>query len=188
MGIDTKEIKKNVKLQIDSQPYTVIDFQHVKPGKGNAFTRCKLKNLMTGQVLERTFKSGETLEEPNVEFKAMQYLYAEGDMLQFMDNANYEQLSLQKNVLGDNAAFLTDNMEVSVLFYNEKPINVELPTFVLLPIEYCEPGFKGDTATGGSKPARLSGGHMVQVPLHLKEGDLLKIDTRTGEYVEKVNR
>lgn len=188
MGIETKEIKKNVKLQIDGSPFTVVDFQHVKPGKGNAFTRCKLRNLMTGQMLERTFKSGEFLETPNLEFKNMQYLYAEGDMYQFMDNSNYEQLALQKAVLADQAAFLTDNMEVTVLFFNDRPINVEIPIFVQLPIQYCEPGFKGDTATGASKPATLAGGHIVNVPLHLKEGDVVKVDTRTGEYVEKVNK
>lgn len=186
--IELNDIKKGSKLLIDQYPYTVVDFQHVKPGKGTAFTRCKLKNLQTGQQLERTFKSGERFEEPNLEFKNMQYLYAEGDMYNFMDVSNYEQLMLNAVTLGDQVGFLTENIEVNVLFFNEKPINVELPTFVLLPIEYCEPGFKGDTATGASKPATLKGGHVVTVPLHLKEGDILKVDTRTGEYVEKVNK
>ena len=143
---------------------------------------------MTGQILERTFKSGERFEEPNLENREMQYLYPEGDMAVFMDNTNYEQLSLDSKMLGEQSKFLKENMEVVVLFFNEKAINIELPIFVELPIAYCEPGFKGDTATGASKPATLQGGHIVTVPLHLKEGDILKIDTRTGDYVEKVNK
>ncbi len=186
--IDTNEIRKGSKIQIDNYPYTVIDFQHVKPGKGNAFTRCRLKNLQTGAALEKTWKSGERLETPDLEFRNMQYLYPEGDMYVFMDNSNYEQISLTKESMAEQVVFLTENMEVNVLFYNGKAINVELPTFVQLPIVYCEPGFKGDTATGAMKPAELQGGHKCMVPLHLKEGDLLKVDTRTGEYVEKVNK
>jgi elongation factor P len=186
--VETNDFRKGLKIQIDNSPFTVVDFQHVKPGKGQSFTRCKLRNLATGQMLERTFKSGEKFEEPNLEAREMQYLYAEGDMLTFMDSKNYEQLSLQSKMIGDQVKFLKENMEVVVLFFNEKAINVDLPIFVELPITYCEPGFKGDTATGASKPATLQGGHVVTVPLHLKEGDILKIDTRTGDYVEKVNK
>jgi elongation factor P len=186
--IETSDFKKGVKLQIDGAPYTVIDFQHVKPGKGQSFTRCKLRNLKTGQQLERTFKSGERFESPNLDHRNMQFLYPEGDMLVFMDNENYEQLTIMAAMVGDQAKFLNENMEVGVLFFDEKPINIELPNFVELPITYCEPGFRGDTATGASKPATVQGGHVVTVPLHLKEGDILKIDTRTGDYVEKVNK
>lgn len=186
--IEIGNIKKNSKILIDGFPYTCVEFEHVKPGKGSAFTRCRLRNLKTGQQLERTFKSGEKFEEPNLEHRSMQYLFAEGDMHTFMDNENYEQLSMGKEFLGEQAGFLKENMEVGVLFFDEKPISVELPIFVELPIIYTEPGFKGDTATGASKPAKLAGGHTVTVPLHLKEGDILKIDTRTGEYVEKVNK
>ena len=186
--IETSDFKKGSKLQIDNYPYSVVDFQHVKPGKGQAFTRCKLRNLQTGQQLERTFKAGERFPEPNLEHKEMQYLYTDGEMLTFMDSVNYEQLTLNQKTIGEQVVFLKENMVVGVLFFDEKPITVELPNFVELAITYCEPGFKGDTATGASKPATLEGGHKVTVPLHLKEGDILKIDTRTGEYVEKVNK
>ena len=186
--IETNEFKKGAKLQIEKQPYTVVEFEHVKPGKGQSFTRCKLRNLATGQMLERTFKSGERFETPNLEFREMQYLYGDGEMLTFMDNSNYEQTILNQKMLGDQAKFLTENMVVNVLFFEEKPINIDLPNFVELPITYTEPGFSGNTATGASKPATLQGGHTVTVPLHMKEGDILKIDTRTGDYVEKVNK
>ena len=186
--LETNDFKKNAKIQIDNQPFAIIDFQHVKPGKGQSFTRCKLRNLMTGQILERTFKSGERFEEPNLEARQMQYLYPEGEMVTFMDSTNYEQLTLNTKMLGDQVKFMKENMEVTVLFFNEKPINIDIPNFVELAITYCEPGFRGDTATGANKPATLQGGHVVTVPLHLKEGDILKIDTRTGDYVEKVNR
>lgn len=186
--IDLSEIKKNSKLLVEGNPYTVVDFEHVKPGKGTAFTRVRMKNLKTGQQLERTFKSGERFDEPNLEHRTMQYLYPEGEMFTFMDNENYEQLTLGKTLLGDQVIFLQENMEVGVLFFDEKPITIEIPNFVELPIVYTEPGFKGDTATGSTKPAKLQGGHTVNVPLHLKEGDILKIDTRTGDYVEKVNK
>lgn len=186
--IEINDVKKNSKLIVDGFPYSIIDFEHVKPGKGNSFTRCRLKNLVTNQLLERTFKSGEKFEEPNIDHKVMQYLYAEGEMLYFMDLENYEQTIVPKTLVGDQGPFLMENMECGILFYNEKPIQVELPIFVNLPIVYCEPGFKGDTATGASKPATLQGGHIVKVPLHLKEGDVLKIDTRTGDYIEKVNK
>jgi elongation factor P len=186
--IESGDLRKGSKILIDNYPYTVLDAQHVKPGKGSAFARCKLKNLQTGQLLERTFKSNESFKEPNLEFKEMQYLYAEGDMYVFMDNQNFEQVSFDSKLIGEAKMYLKENIMAGVLFYNEKPITVELPTFVELPIVYCEPGFKGDTATGASKPATLEGGLVVTVPLHLKEGDVLKIDTRTGEYVEKVNK
>lgn len=186
--IETNEFKKNVKILLDSAPFAIIDFEHVKPGKGQSFTRCKLRNLITGQQLERTFKSGERFPEPDIEFKEMQFLYPEGEMLTLMDTENYEQVTLNKKMIGEQVKFLKDDMTVGVIFFEGRPINVELPNFVELPIEYTEPGFKGDTATGSSKPATLKGGHVVTVPLHLKEGDVLKIDTRTGDYVEKVNK
>ena len=186
--IDINDVKKNSKLLIDGAPYSVLEFEHVKPGKGSSFTRTRLRNLKTGQLLERTFKSGERFDQPNLENKDMQFLYVDGDFLTFMDSTNYEQLSVDKKLLGDQLVFLKENMECQVLFFDEKPITVEIPIFVNLPIVYCEPGFKGDTATGASKPATLEGGHVVTVPLHMKEGDVLKIDTRTGEYVEKVNK
>jgi elongation factor P len=186
--IEINDVKKNSKLIVDGFPYAIVDFEHVKPGKGNSFTRCRLKNLVTNQLLERTFKSGEKFPEPNIDHKVMQYLYAEAEMLYFMDLQNYEQIIIPQSLVGEQRPFLLENMECGILFYNDKPIQVELPIFVNLPIQYCEPGFKGDTATGASKPATLAGGHVVKVPLHLKEGDVLKIDTRTGDYIEKVNK
>ncbi len=186
--LDTGSFKKNSKLELEGFPYTIVDFQHVKPGKGGSFTRCKLRNLITGQQLERTFKSGEKFPVPDITAQDMQFLYAEGDLLTFMDVKDFEQVTIDTVTLGDSRKFLVDNMECAVLFYNGKPINVELPNFVELPIEYCEPGFRGDTAQGATKPATLVGGHTVTVPLYLDQGDILRIDTRTGEYVEKVNK
>jgi elongation factor P len=186
--IESGDLRKGSKILIDAAPYAVLDAQHVKPGKGSAFARCKLKNLETGQLLERTFKSNESFDEPSLEFVEMQYLYTENDMFIFMNTVNYEQITLSAKLMGDQKMFLKENINVGILFYNERPINVELPTFVELPIVYCEPGFKGDTATGASKPATMEGGLIVKVPLHMKEGDILKIDTRTGDYVEKVNK
>ena len=186
--IDSGDLRKGSKILLDNYPCAILEAEHVKPGKGSAFARCRLRNLQTGQLLEKTFKSNERFEEPNLEYREMQYLYLENDMFVFMDNQNYEQISISAKLIGDSKLFLKENLPVGVLFYNEKPINVELPNFVELPITYCEPGFKGDTATGASKPATVEGGHVVTVPLHLKEGDVLKIDTRTGEYVEKVNK
>ncbi|HVJ65243.1 MAG TPA: elongation factor P [Bdellovibrionota bacterium] len=186
--IEINDIKKNSKILIDGDPYTCVDFQHVKPGKGAAFTRCKLKNLKTGQLLERTFKSGEKFPQPDLEFRDMQFLYPEGLFYTFMDLESYEQTSVDEKLIKDQIPFLKENTQVQVMFFDGKPINIELPTFVELAITYCEPGFKGDTATGASKPATLEGGLVVTVPLHMKEGDILKVDTRTGDYVEKVNR
>lgn len=186
--IEINDIKKNTKLLIDGDPYTVVDFQHVKPGKGSSFTRSKLKNLKTGQLLERTFKSGERFPQPDLEFKDMQFLYPEGLFYTFMDLENYEQTSMEEKLIKEQIPFLKENIEVKVMFFDGKPINVELPNFVELAITYCEPGFKGDTASGASKPATLEGGLVLTVPLHMKEGDILKVDTRTGDYVEKVNR
>ena len=186
--IESGDLRKGSKILIDNYPYSVLEAQHVKPGKGSAFARCKLKNLETGQLLERTFKSNEGFEEPNLEHKEMQYLFSENEMFVFMDNENFEQISLSAKLIGEMKVYLKENIVVNVLFYNEKPIHIEMPTFVVLPIVYCEPGFKGDTATGASKPATLEGGLVVTVPLHLKEGDMLKVDTRTGDYVEKVNK
>ncbi|NCN27206.1 elongation factor P [bacterium] len=185
--IELNDIRKNSKVLLDSSPYAIIDFEHVKPGKGGSFTRVKMRNLITGQLLERTFKSGEKFGQPDLDHRDMQYLYPEGDMYHFMDTGNYEQLALEKSLLGDQIVFLKEGLQVTVLFFNGKPINIEIPNFVELAIEYCEPGFKGDTAQGATKPARLVGGHTVTVPLHLKEGDVLKIDTRTGDYVAKVS-
>ncbi|MCS6797900.1 MAG: elongation factor P [Myxococcota bacterium] len=185
---DTSDIRKNLKIQIDGVPFTVIEFQFVKPGKGQAFTRTKLRNMMTGAVIERTFKSGEKLQPADLEERHMQYLYPEGDSYVFMDQTTYEQLSLPAEQLGDGRYYLLDGTVVSVLFFSGKPIGVTPPTFVEMKVVQTEPGFKGDTATGTTKPAKMETGLEVQVPLFVNEGDVLKIDTRTGEYVERVGR
>lgn len=185
---DTSDLRKNLKIVIDGAPYTVVESQFVKPGKGQAFTRTKLKNLITGAVLERTFKSGEKLEKADMEERQMQYLYPEGDQYVFMDTGTYEQLSFSGEQLGDTPAYLQDGMMVDVLFWSDRPIGVTPPMFVELEVVDTEPGFKGDTSSNVMKPATVSSGKIVQVPLFVNQGDVLKIDTRTGEYVERVKR
>ena len=185
---ETSEIRKGLKVKMDGYPWVVVDFQFVKPGKGTAFTRVRLKNLKTGQALDRTFKTGEKLEEANFEERHCQYMYADADYFHFMDQHNYEQLAVPTSVVGEASNFLTENMEVSVLFYEGQAMSLELPTFIEAAVTYSEPGKRGDTATGASKMATLSTGAQVAVPLFINEGDMLKIDTRDGSYVERVKR
>lgn len=186
--IETNSFRKGSRLLIDNDPYTVVDFQHVKPGKGNQFTRTKLRNLVTGQNLERTFKSGEKFEEPNVEFKDMNFLYKDDNGFAFMDQTNFEQLSLSKEVVGVAANYLCENMEVKVCFFNDRAVGLEVPNSVNLRVTQTDPGFKGNTVTNTYKAATLETGYIVQVPLHIETGDLLKINTETGEYSERVNQ
>lgn len=183
---DTSDIRKNLKVILDGAPFTVVDFQFVKPGKGQAFTRTKLKNMITGAVFERTFKTGEKLEKAELEERQQQFLYPEGDAYVFMDTQSYDQLHLTAEQLGDGRLYLQDGMMVDVLFWNERPIGVTPPTFVELKVVETEPGFKGDTSSNTLKPAKLETGVSVQVPLFVNEGDVLKVDTRTGEYVSRV--
>lgn len=185
---DTSDLRKNFKMVMDGHPYTVVESQFVKPGKGQAFTRTKLKNMITGAVLERTFKSGEKLEKADMEERQMQYLYPENDSFVFMDTGDYSQIYFTRDVLGDTADFLVDGMMVDVLFWGERPIGVTPPTFVELEVIETEPGFKGDTTSNIQKPAILSTGKQVSVPLFVNQGDMLKIDTRTGDYVERVKK
>ncbi len=182
------DIRKNLKVIIDGAPYTIIEFQFVKPGKGQSFNRTKVKNLLTGKVIERTFKSNESLEKADIEERQQQFLYPEGDKYVFMDTKTYEQLYLDADNLGDARFFLMDGMMVDVLFWNEKPIGVTPPVFVEMKVVATDPGFKGDTSTNTLKPAKMETGATVQVPLFINEGDTLKVDTRTGEYVERVKR
>jgi len=184
--IDTSDFKKGLYIEIDSVPFQIIEFQHVKPGKGNSFTRTRMKNLINNNVLEKTLKSGEKVGEPNLEKKTMQYLYKDGNGYQFMDMGSYEQILLEVDTIGDRKDYLIENLEIDVLYYQGRPIAIELPNFVNLKVTYCEPAIKGDTVSGGSKPATLSTGLQVGVPYHIKQDDLLVIDTRTGTYVEKV--
>jgi len=182
----TADFKKGLKIELDGTPYVIVDFLHVKPGKGGAFVRTKIKNLVTGKVLDQTFRSGERVKRPDLVEREMQFLYREGDTFHLMDNETYEQIALTAEQLGDAVQFLTENLNVKVLVFNRQPVAVELPTFVELTVARTEPGVKGDTASGGSKPATLESGAVIQVPLFINEGDRVKVDTRTGAYIERV--
>ena len=183
----TSDFRKGLKVEYKNEPYEIVDFQHVKMGRGGAIVRTKLKNLRTGSMREHTFRSGERLESPQLEEKKMQYLYTQDGMYYFMDEETYEQIPLTAEQLGESKKFLKDSMVVGILYHRESPISVELPTFVALMVTKTDPaGFKGDTASGGSKPATLETGAVVKVPFHINEGDTIKIDTRTSEYIERV--
>lgn len=184
---ETSEFRNGLKVEMDGYPWSIVSFQHVKPGKGNAFTRTRLRNLVLGTTIERTFKSGEKLPAADLQQKEMQFLYKEGTRYNFMDTTNYEQTYLEAEHMGDEKNWLKDNTVVSILYYKGKAISVEVPVFVQLAVANTEPGFKGDTATGTLKSATLETGAEVQVPLFINIGDVLKIDTRTGEYCERVN-
>jgi elongation factor P len=184
---DLSDFKKGLKILIEGEPWSVVDFQHVKPGKGNQFTRTKLKHLISGNNLERTFKSGEKFGVPDVAFKDMNYLYKDESGYAFMDQVSYDQISLDADFLGDAANYLTENLQVKVVFFNDRAVGVELPKSVNLRVTQTDPGFKGNTVNNTYKPATLETGHIVQVPLHIAEGDLLKVNTTDGTYVERVN-
>ncbi len=185
---ETSDIRKGLKFQIDGEPYTVVEFQFVKPGKGTAFTRTKIKHLVTGAVLERTYRTGEKLAPANIEEREMQYLYPEGDKYCFMDNTTYDQTFIENEMVGETADLMPDNINVTVMFFDDRPIGITLPNFVELEVTHTEPGMKGDTASGATKPATLSAGATINVPLFIEEGEWLKIDTRTCEYVERVKK
>ncbi len=185
---DTSDIRKGLKVLMDGNPYNVVEFQFVKPGKGAAFTRTKFKNLLTGAVVERNIRSGEKLEPANVDQRDMQFLYKEAGDLVFMDQTNYEQVTMSTDLIGKAVDLMKDNLPVTVLFFNERPVDVSLPTFVFLEITASEPGVKGDTSGNVQKPATVETGATVNVPLFIRVGDTIKIDTRTCEYVERVNK
>jgi len=182
---NTNEFKKGIKVELDGDPYIMIEADFVKPGKGQAFTRVKLKNLNTGRVVDRTYKSGEKIKKADVSEQDMQFLYEQMGEYHFMNMETFEQVAIAKDHLGEAWRYLTEGLVCIVLFHNNVPISVEVPNFVNLKIAYCEPGIKGDTATGATKPATLSTGHVVYVPLFIEEGERLRVDTRTGEYVER---
>ena len=186
--MDTSDIRKGLKIMVDGQPYAVVDFQFVKPGKGQAFTRVKLRNLASGAVLDRTYKSGENIERADVEEKAMQYIYPDGEDFVFMDGATGEQITIPGDKIGDDRKWLSDGMSIDVTLFNGNPIGVSLPASVVLQVVSSEPGIKGDTASGASKPAQLSTGATVNVPLFINEGEWIKVDTRDGSYLERVNK
>lgn len=184
--IDTSGFRRGLRIEMNGEPFLMVEFQHVKPGKGGAFVRTKLKSLISGNVLEKTFRSGEKVDTPDLEEKEMQYTYQDADGRHFMDLETYEDVLMTDDSIGDACNFLSDGLTINVLYHNGSPIAVELPIFVELTITETDPGVKGDTASGGSKPAVLETGASVQVPLFLSEGEMIKIDTRTGEYVERV--
>ena len=182
----TAEFRKGLRIELEGKPYLMVDFQHVKPGKGGAFVRTKLKNMINGRVVDQTFRSGEKVGRPDLEEKEMQYLYRDGEHFVFMDNATYDQVFLGKEQVGEQSQFLQESITIKILYYNKEPIGLELPTFVELAVTAAEPGFKGDTASGGSKPATLETGAVIQVPLFVSEGDKIRVDTRSGTYIERV--
>ncbi len=183
--ISMGDLKKGLKIQLDGVPYKITEYQHVKPGKGAAFVRCKIKSFLNGKVIEKTFHAGDKCETPDLQQKQMQFLYDDGEMLQFMDNETYEQIGLTYDQVGETEKWIIDGMNVDMMFFNGNAITVEPPMIVELKIVDTPPNFKGDSQ-GGKKPATLESGAVVQIPFHILEGDVIRCDTRTGEYIEKV--
>ncbi|MGN0537120.1 MAG: elongation factor P [Acutalibacteraceae bacterium] len=183
--ITAGDFRNGVTFEMDGQVVSIVEFQHVKPGKGAAFVRTKIKNVITGAVVERTFNPNDKYPTAFIERKDMEYLYNDGDLYYFMDNETYEQLPINKNVLGDSFKFVKENMTCKILSYKGNVFGVEPPTFVVLEITKTEPGVKGDTATNATKPAVLETGAEIRVPLFVNEGDSIQIDTRTGEYMNR---
>lgn len=183
---EASDLRKNLKIQIDGEPFVVTDFQFVKPGKGQALYRCKLKNMITGSQFERTFRSVDTFEPAHLEEKKMQFLYREENKYCFMDTENYEQVFLSPEQVGDAAQFMVENIDADVLFFGDKPLGITLPTFVDLRVTKADPWVKGDTAAGNSKPVTVETGYQLQVPPFVEGGEKIRIDTRTGEYVTRV--
>jgi elongation factor P len=184
--ISSNDFRNGVTIVVDGQLWTVIEFLHVKPGKGSAFVRTRLKNVKTGSTVERTFRAGEKLERATVDNREMQMLYNDADGYHFMDSETYENVTLQRELIGDPADFLKDGMKVAVQTHEGVPISIDLPAHVELRVEETDPGYKGDTATGASKPAKLETGASVQVPLFVNPGDLIRIDTRDRRYIGRV--
>ena len=184
--LSTKDFRKNLKIEIDGEPYVIVTCKHVKPGKGVAFVKTRIKSLIDGHVLDENFRSGDKVDAPNLESREMQFLYREDPHFVFMDNDTYEQVRLSEEAVKEALPFLKDNLELKVLFHDGNPINLELPTFVDLEVTKTEPGFAGDTAQGATKPATLETDHEVEVPLYMETGETVRVDTRTGEYVERV--
>ena len=188
MPVSTTEFRNGLKIEVDGEPYVIVEFQHVKPGKGGAFVRTKMKSLKSGNVIDRTYRAGEKLDTPELEEKTMQYLYSADKDRIFMDTTSYEQVSMSEKQLGENINYLKENMEIKVLYYKGQPINIDIPMFVQLAISQTDPGVRGDTASGGSKPATLETGAVIKVPFYLNEGDIVKVDTRTGTFIERVKQ
>ena len=185
--ISTADFRNGMVVSLNDNLMELVEFQHVKPGKGGAFVRTKLKNVLTGRVLEKTFRAGERMEEVRLVEQPYQYLYSDGDLFHFMHEQSYEQIAVGRDIVGDNKNFLKENERVGLLFHDANPIKLGLPTTVELTITQTDPGVQGDRAQGGTKPATLETGYTVQVPLFINEGEVIKVDTRTGEYMERVN-
>jgi len=187
MADSTADIKNGVVLNMDGQLWTVIDFQHVKPGKGGAFVRTKVKNVMSGKVVDRTFNAGAKIETEVVDRADYQYLYADGENFVFMDLGNYDQITLTAAQVGDAPKFMLENQNVTIALHNGNPLYVELPASVVLEITYTEPGLQGDRSNAGTKPATVETGHEIQVPLFVDQGTKVKVDTRDGSYLGRVS-
>jgi elongation factor P len=182
----TNDLKNGLVLNLDGQLWTVVEFQHVKPGKGGAFVRTKLKNVRTGKVVDKTFNAGLKVDTATVDKSSMQYLYRDGEAFVFMDQGTYDQLNVAATIVGDAANFLLEGQDAIVATHDGEPLYVELPAAVVLEITYTEPGLQGDRSTGGTKPATLETGYVVQVPLFVESGTKIKVDTRSGEYLSRV--
>ena len=181
--LTTTDFRRGLKIEMDGVPYEILDFLHVKPGKGGAFIRTKLKNMINGRVVENTFRSGEKMVKPDLESKEMQYLYRESDDFVFMDMESYEQMHAGVAQIGEKGGYLKDGMELKMLLYKGQPLDIDLPAWVVLEVTETEPGVKGDTVSGASKAAILESGISVNVPLFVNIGDRIKVDTRSGEYI-----
>lgn len=185
--ISTADFRNGMVVELENELLQIVEFQHVKPGKGGAFVRTKFKNLKSGRVLERTFRSGERMEEARIEEEKYQYLYHDGDLYHFMQTETFEQVVAGPDIVGDMAKYVKENEHVHLVFYKGRPIGVNIPLFVVLEVTQCDPGVQGDRATGGTKPATCETGLVIQVPLFLEVGTRVKVDTRTGAYIERVN-
>lgn len=185
--LSTTDFRKNLKISHNDEPWVILDVQHVKPGKGVAFVKTKMRNLMTGRVLDKNFRSGDSVEDPEVTDREMQYLFTDGTQYTFMDSSTYEQIEIQADALEEQTPYLVENGTVQILFWKGRAINIDLPNHVVLNVTQAPPGVKGDTATGATKAVTVETGAEVQVPLYIKQGEKVKIDTRTGDFIERVN-
>jgi elongation factor P len=183
--IDTSDFKNGISIILEGTLYQIIEFQHIKPGKGGAFVRTKLKNIRTKAVLDKTFRAGEKVEDAYVNSKKIQYTYKDGNTFFFMDSQDYEEIAVSDDILGDNKKFIKEGLEVNSLWYKDQPIDIMLPPSVVFKIQHTEPGIKGDTAKAAFKPATIETGAIVHVPLFVDSGDSIRVDTRTGEYLER---
>ena len=185
---EAADLRKGLKIQIEGEPYILTDFSFVKPGKGQALYKCKLKNLITGSQFDRTFRSGDRFEQADLDEQEMEFLYQEGTQYCFMNTSSYEQVHMEEEQVGDTKNYLTNNVKVSVSFFQAKPMSINLPTFVDLKVVKADPGVKGDTATGATKPVTMETGYEIQVPLFIEQGETLRLDTRNGQYVSRVKK